>query len=140
MFIFICTLCNRTFICVLVFIKLISKNNIYLISQFDKMDINNVLGDIIMKKLFFATTISSALILGACGNSFIENDKEDDKTDNKQTAKKTKMNNKKILQIRKVRIKFLKVKLLKEPKMFFLLVRIMILKSIRIEPIILNIL
>lgn len=95
MFNFICTLCNRTFICVLVFIKLISKNNIDLISQFDKMDINNVLGDIIMKKLFFATTISSALILGACGNSFIENDKEDDKTDNKQTAKKTKMNNKK---------------------------------------------
>lgn len=43
-----------------------------------------------MKKLFFATTISSALILGACGNSFIENDKEDDKTDNKQTAKKNK--------------------------------------------------
>ncbi len=90
MFNFICTLCNRTFICVLVFIKLISKNNIDLISQFDKMDINNVLGDIIMKKLFFATTISSALILGACGNSFIENDKEDDKTDNKQTAKKNK--------------------------------------------------
>lgn len=54
------------------------------------MDINNVLGDIIMKKLFFATTISSTLILGACGNSFIENDKEDDKTDNKQTAKKNK--------------------------------------------------
>lgn len=66
----------------MVFIKLINKNNIDLISQFDKMDINNILGDIIMKKLFFATTISSTLILGACSGSVAKLEKYSYKLNN----------------------------------------------------------